>query len=251
MLADARLVYSVSVAEALRQRSAKPDEVFLALNAIDQSPIQAAKKWWLDRPAQLEQFRTHRRLHGTDLLVFLSRLRPAKNMDLLLDVMSGLVAEGRNVRLAIIGDGSERSRLEQKARELGISQHVEFLGAIYDEIDIAPWCLSATACVVPGSIGLSLLHVFGYGVPVATTDDEQTPEIEALRSGVNGIVVPPRDGTALLAELRSLLDDPSRRRRLSANAEATVGVGGFTLDKMVDGMVAAIRFAAGVRRRDD
>ena len=40
------------------------------------------------------------------------------------------------------------------------------LGSIYDEIELAPWFLTADAFVYPENIGLSILHAFGYGLPV-------------------------------------------------------------------------------------
>ncbi len=247
-LADAVLVYNHRVAAEMRRRSSNPTKVFVALNAIDQTGIQAAREWWAARPQELDQFRSEKDVAGRRLFVSLSRLRPDKKTGLLLRVFARLVSEGRDVRLVVIGDGTERARLEADARRLGIADRVRFLGTLYDERQIAAWCLSAVACVVPASIGLSLLHAFGYGLPVLTTDEDQTPEIEALEHGVNGLLVRPGDPEALLDAMRDLLDDDPRQQALSRGASATVTQGEFRLDGMVDGMVEAIQFAARARR---
>lgn len=246
-LADAILTYSTDVAAAIQERSSTPESVFAAPNAIDQSNIEAAKRWWASRPDELKRFQRERGLLQSKVFVFLSRLLPRKNATFLLQAFAQLVAEGRDVRLAVIGDGPERPQLELAARRFRVSERVLFAGAIYDEVEIAPWCLSAVACVVPSSIGLSLLHAFGYGLPVVASADGSGPELQALQDGENGIVIPPKDTRALASALRSLLDDAAQRTRLSRSAAATVLAGDFTLPVMVDGLRRVIEFAAHVR----
>ncbi|HJT96245.1 MAG TPA: glycosyltransferase family 4 protein [Mycobacterium sp.] len=246
-LADARLLYSEAVAEDIRTRSAKPDSVFVAPNAIDQEQVRVASDRWRDS-SKLDDFRVKVGLAGTNLFVALSRLRPEKKLSDLIRAVASLRSEGRAVHLAVIGDGIEMASLEELAVSLGIADCVQFLGGLYDEEELAPWCLSAVACVVPASIGLSLLHAFGYALPVITTSDEQTPEIEALRNGENGILVKSQGVDGLVSAMRSLLDDSGTRGRMATAAAATVGEDGFGIPQMVDGMIQAIRYAARVRR---
>ncbi len=51
------------------------------------------------------------------------------------------------------------------------------------------------------------------GVPVVATSAGGLPEI--VRDGVDGLLYPPEDVDALVARLRSLLDDPGRRREMA------------------------------------
>lgn len=61
-------------------------------------------------------------------LIFVGRLVSDKGVDILLDALAHLAAEGLRPRLAVIGEGPERPRLEDQARKLGIERQVELLG---------------------------------------------------------------------------------------------------------------------------
>jgi hypothetical protein len=66
---------------------------------------------------------------------------------------------------------------------------MRWLGSITDEAMLAPWFLSSQLLVHPSGIGLTLLHAFGYGLPVVTNDDaeSQMPEFAAFTPGETGV----------------------------------------------------------------
>ena len=77
-----------------------------------------------------------RRLPGVERagdLVFVGRLVSDKGVDVLLDALALLAAEGLRPGLAVVGEGPERSRLEERAGRLGIEGQVEFLGTLKGE----------------------------------------------------------------------------------------------------------------------
>ncbi len=244
-LANACLLYGDAVADRLRATTLPAQKVFVARNSIDQTHIQAARTWWNDRPDLLRQFQLENDLVGKDLILFISRLHADKRADLLLDALALLSDRFPLCRIAIIGDGAERQRLEAQAIRLGIADRVKFVGALYEEQQIAPWCLSAAAFAIPGLVGLSIQHTFGYGLPVVTAYFPEYPEIEALRDGVNGFFNDAKDATSVASMLALLLSDPERRTRMSSAASDTIAAGGFTLEEMVAGFVAAIGAAIG------
>ena len=233
------------------RRAWTPGRIFVALNALDQAPIQAARERWLADPERLERFRREHRLDAGPRVLFVSRLGPANRLDLLVDAAASLQGRHPGLQLLIVGNGNEeRQRLEALAQERGFSDRVRFLGAVYGEDELAPWFLSADVFCYPANVGLSLLHAFGYGLPAVTADDlaAQNPEIEALRDGENGLLYHADDANALADALDALFQDDPRRRAMGDAARRTV-LNEFSLPRMVDGMEAALRYAVGRRRR--
>jgi glycosyltransferase involved in cell wall biosynthesis len=238
--ADACLLYGQSVAARLCQRGMGEARVFVAPNAIDQEPIRAARRWWSSRPGELKRFQEQNGLADREVILFLSRLRPPKRASLLVEALEALRPLRPSCCLVIIGDGPERPALDAQVGRLGLADSVRFVGALYDERAIAPWCLSSAVCAVPGEVGLSILHTFGYGLPVVISDDCQHPEIECVNPGYNGLLFRSHDVADLVRALRLVLEDGARRRAMSKAADATVADDGYSLGRMVDGMVTAI-----------
>jgi len=252
-LADAALFYTRGAADRwVGQWRWDPRRVFVAPNSLDQGPIQAARRHWLDRPGELAEFRRRHGLEKGPVVLFVARLDAGRRVDLLLEAAVRMRPAYPGLRIVVIGAGPAEDDLRAQAQRLGLSESVHFAGAIYDEMQLAPWFLSATAMCFPANIGLSLLHAFGYGLPVVTSDRRQAhgPEIEALRDGGNGLLCGDGDAGSLAEALRRIADDPALRQRLSGEALRTVDEQ-YTLGNMVDGLEAAIRFAAGRVRSAD
>jgi glycosyltransferase involved in cell wall biosynthesis len=256
-LATALLFYNRTAAEAYLAAGWDPQRIFVAINSLDQAPIEAARESWHARPAKLDQFRRDKNLVGRRVILYVSRHHPANRLDLLVAAVAQLVARYPTICVVAIGNGdAEIARLKDLAERLAVADRIRFVGALYDEMQLAPWFLCADLFCYPANIGLSLLHAFGYGLPVITSDrtESQNPEIEALRNGANGLLYADGQRDALVEALDQILADPQRARRMSAVALETVREE-FTLPRMVDGMEAAARYCQSVacsgRRRDD
>ena len=158
-----------------------------------------------------------------------------------------LIHRAPSVRVVVVGKGGRSyvDELKELAKREGVDEALVFTGPIYDEASLAPYFLSSAAFVYPANIGLSLLHAFGYGLPVVTSDrrDTQNPEIVALEHEVNGLTYRHGDPGALADTLARLLSDDDFRRSLAQAAHETA-TRRFNLKAMVDGMEAAIRGSA-------
>ena len=250
-LADATLFYNRIAAEAFKEATnTPPNRVYVALNALDQTPIAAARQRWLDDRQSLEEFARQHRLKPGPNVVFVSRLYEDNRIDMLINAMANLTDRFPHAKTIIIGKGPDQPRLEQLAKERNIADKVIFTGPIYDDQQLAPWMLSASIFCYPVNIGLSILHAFGYGLPVLTSDktDAQNPEIEALKPGENGATYKHNDQQSLTDTIATLLADEPRRAAMSKAALHTVAEE-FSLKTMVDGMEAAIRYAADKHAR--
>lgn len=144
-------------------------------------------------------------------VVFRGRLVPVKGVDLLINACASL-----GVPVAIAGEGPERSRLEELARRR--SGDVEFLGS-------TPATPPAAVCAFPSrrlssgrseGLPVSLLEAMAAGAAVVAARVGGIGEV--VEHGINGLLVPPDDTSALTAAIESLLDDPALRARLGARA---------------------------------
>ncbi|MBA2695728.1 MAG: glycosyltransferase family 4 protein [Actinobacteria bacterium] len=114
------------------------------------------------------------------------RLSARKRVDLLIEAAAELQQQGTAVRVQIVGDGPERTRLEQLAARRRVD--VDFLGPLYEPGGIADFYRSVHMTVLPGHAGLTVLQSLMHGRPVVTHDDadQHAAEWEALEAGVTG-----------------------------------------------------------------
>ncbi|MFL6197465.1 MAG: glycosyltransferase family 4 protein [Thermoanaerobaculia bacterium] len=84
----------------------------------------------IPNPYRDELFRWLPGVERTEDLVFLGRLVSDKGMDLLLDALALLAAEGLRPRLTVVGEGPEEPRLREQAERLGVAEQVRFAGLV-------------------------------------------------------------------------------------------------------------------------
>ena len=250
--ADGIIVYSKSVAQMLVERwKFKKDRVFVAQNATDQAPIKKATNYWTHAQKELASFQNKWNIVPNKTVIFVSRLEPGNEVSMLLYALQLSRQGDPEIKLVIVGDGREKAHLQTLARELGESNAVIFTGAIYDEHQLAPWMLSACLLCYPTNIGLSLMHAFGYGLPVVTGNNaaQHNPEIEALVHGVNGLFYAQGDVNDMSDKWLRIMNDETLRQKLSAKALYQVEHQ-YTLDKMVQGFREVFAFYdAGMNKR--
>ncbi len=150
-------------------------------------------------------------------------LRAEKNVGRLIGAVA-LLATRRDVRLSILGDGPERSRLLALAADRGIFDRVDFAGhvadpaAAYAGFDV--FALSSDTEQMP----LSVLEAMASGLPVASTD---VGDVRCMLAAENAPFVTPLDEAALADALDRLLADPARGRAIGlanrAKAERDFG----------------------------
>lgn len=137
---------------------------------------------------------------------------PKKGVGIFLKAVSYLLADRLDIHFVVAGGGHARKPLEAMSRNLGIANRVHFLGHVED---IRPIYRTLDVFVLPSlSEGFPTvnLEAMAAGLPVVTTDVGGTTE--AIRNGVNGLVVPPEDDCALARAIRQLCEDASKRKAM-------------------------------------
>jgi phosphatidylinositol alpha-1,6-mannosyltransferase len=162
------------------------------------------------------------------LVVSVSRLVPRKGMDVLIQAAGRLASSYPDLVVAIGGAGRELGRLRRLAAESPAT--VQVLGRLSDEDRAAllgAADLFVMACrnrwlgLEQEGFGIVFLEAAAAGVPQIAGDSGGAPE--AVVDGVTGLVVEsPGDPGAVAEALRSLLADPSRRRRMGRAARSRV-----------------------------
>ena len=149
-------------------------------------------------------------------------LIPVKKHELLLRAFAHVKASVTGCRLEIIGDGSERARLEGLAAVLGIAGQVSFKGRLCREA-VAEAMNRCAVFALPSSyegLGCVYLEAMSSGKPTIGCTGQGIAEI--IENGRNGMLVAPGSLGDLAVALRTLLANEDLRARLGSAARATI-----------------------------
>lgn len=184
-------------------------------NGLDQKKIINAKSKW-----SFESLKIWQSEHGVldkDLILASSRILPGK-FDSLILAVSKLKQINPNILCCIIGYGPYLDTLKLKVQSLELSDYIHFEGALYDEDKLAPWFLSAKILVHPAPIGLTLMHAFGYGLPVVTHSDWEThgPEFSIFVEAQTGYSYIKGNIDEMTLKIRELLENENIRLSMAS-----------------------------------
>jgi len=144
-----------------------------------------------------------------DLVVCVGRLSPEKDQATLLRAMAQLPA-ALNWRLALVGEGAERPRLEALARSCGIADRVVFTGQVADPFVWMQRARVAVCASVYEGLCNAIIEALACGTPVVSTDCPYGPA-EILQGGRYGTLTPIGDAGAMAAAIEAaLLEVPDR-----------------------------------------
>lgn len=149
-----------------------------------------------------------------------AQLTPYKNIQVIIQALPFIIQEIPNVLFLIVGEGPERHKLENIAKELSVDSYVKFLGYCSNAYEIM--CLFDIFVLLSKREGLplSILEAMYAGVPVIASDVGAVREI--VRTGENGVLLHTDDPEAIASEIIDLLMDQKRLHLLSSNASKMV-----------------------------
>lgn len=208
-----RAVRALADADALIAISRFTHERFLALcpharsvvdipNGVDLEPFIRPVR----QPAEMDAA-----IRPGQYVLFLGRLKRRKGVDVLLDALVQVPANG-TIQLVVAGEGEERPALETQAARLRLTGRVRFVGAVFGQVK--SYLLQNAVCLaVPSrqseSFGLVVLESYASGRPViASTLPGLQDLIQPERTGW---LVPPEAPAAWAGVLRHVLTQPPAR----------------------------------------
>ena len=210
------IAISGALAEIIRTQGVPAERISVIYNGMDLAPYRQNHQRAADKSRLRAEWDIPEEafLYGT-----VARFVPVKGLPILIDAFAQLVADSKQEHgpyLVLVGDGTERTLLEEKVREHGLEQRVRFAGFRQD----IPACLHAFDAFVHSSLyeglGYTIIEAMASEVPVVASNvggvkefvfDEQT-----------GLVVPPGDAAALRKAMERLWQSPDLRETMVQNA---------------------------------
>lgn len=207
--ADAATSVSQTLKENIDALTKNRARAFYIPNGVDLSAAASA---------QTPENFTH--LIPGDYLLALGRLHSYKGLDILLEAYRiRRDQKGSLPLLVIAGDGHEREALEQQARELDLSDHVYFPGAIFGPEK--QWLLeNCRFFLLPSRIEgmpLTALEAMACGKAIVASDIDGVRDL--VRPGETGWLSPSENPQALANTIAAALDQPEEMQRLAQRAK--------------------------------
>lgn len=150
------------------------------------------------------------------ILLYIGRIAKEKNIEEILITMKSYLKDRDDVKFVLIGDGPEKSTLEDKAKELGIDDKTIFAGERpWNEIgiyyQIGDVFVSSSQSETQG---LTYIEALASGLPVVAKADKCLDGV--LEDNVNGYSFNKQDD--FIRALDSILYNPLKKERLSLRA---------------------------------
>jgi glycosyltransferase involved in cell wall biosynthesis len=160
------------------------------------------------RAQQYQHTRIQLGLHDDDFVVgTIGRLEPIKSYDVLIKAFTYITAP--NVKLVIVGGGSQEQALKHLCTELGITTNVLFMGYRTDATSFYPLFDCFVLSSQSEGLSIALLEALCFGLPIITTN--QTSQHDVIEHNVHGLMVPPNNPQALAHAIKCLFENKEQR----------------------------------------
>lgn len=179
------------------------DNIFLVPNAIDLEAYCPGEG--------SEHLRRRLGLGKGPIMMTLGRMdasERAKGFDEVLEILPTLLEEFPTVTYCAAGDGTDRARLEAKAKRLGVADHTIFTGYVPEEQKLDLYRLT-DLFVMPSRLegfGYVFLEALACGIPVVASSIDGSRE--AVRDGAWGLLADPDNRAEIISAIRKGLTSP-------------------------------------------
>ena len=171
----------------------------------------------------------HAPINGNPKIMIIGRLEKIKGHRLLIEALPSVIKKFPSLKLLVLGTGSLESDLKNYTRQLGISDHVEFLGFK----NPSEFSSQVEVIVLPSffeSFGLVFIEAFASKIPVVSFDAPAANEI--IVNNQTGLLAETYKSNSLANNIIFLLENPHERKRIAENAYEKY-INYFTVERMV------------------
>jgi 1,2-diacylglycerol 3-alpha-glucosyltransferase len=187
--------------------------VVIIKNGIEIENYADAKKGYLKKMLKLKK--------EDQILLYVGRLGKEKSVDFIIRAFKNIKLKLPNYKLVLVGDGSEKERLESLVNKLDLKKEVIFTGALeYNKVPkIYPDASLFLFASRTETQGMVLLESLAAGVPVVALSDPVIKEV--VKDNYNGILIKGSikefaDKAVRLLQNTNRLNEYSRNAKLSA-----------------------------------
>jgi glycosyltransferase involved in cell wall biosynthesis len=143
-------------------------------------------------------------------------------LDVLLRAVAVLRRRGVEARVLLVGDGPMREELMRLTAELGLTEYVEFTGAVGHD-DVPAMLRRMDIFAIPSTwegFGVAALEASAMGLPVVGSNIHGLPDV--VLDGETGVLVPAGDTSKLADAIARLAEDSGLRARMGEAGRAFV-----------------------------
>ena len=154
-------------------------------------------------------------------LIIISRLVVQKNINIVIEAMKLL--DNKNLKLSIIGEGGEFSKLENTIHDLNLQNQVQLLGKI-DNNKVSQFLLTADIFIQASDYeGLphSVLEAINYEVPILSTETGGCKDL--LNDGERGFIIPmPPDKKVIAENISFIIENKAEATKRANEAKSFI-----------------------------
>ena len=214
--ADGFIASSREVALNLERKKIRPSRMEIHPNSLNLEAFHG------ERTTPRDQYRRKYGLGPQHVVIgSASVFNRRKGLSFLIRAFAGLHPRYPFLKLFLPGDGPEKTELEKAAAEQpDVRPAIVFPGPVDNMADFLEAVDIYAQPALSEGLPMAVLQAMAAAKPIVATRVGGIPE--ALREGIDGLLVAPRNTAALGASLQALIDNPELGRRLGESARARV-----------------------------
>lgn len=203
-----------NIGKGVAERIFSKDKAVLIRSGIDIREFQEVKG---DRMKKKEELGADARCPLVAMIACFKTQKSPLDFVKIARIVSDNISE---IRFLLVGDGVLRSEIEELIKKLGMEDKIFLLGWRND----IPGILSCIDVLVLTSLWEGLPRVFpqamASGVPVVATEVDGAPE--AIKNGLNGFLLPPKDINAMAEKVIYLIRHPEKAQEMGEKGKGLV-----------------------------